>query len=75
MLAPGDNVAGYRIDGVLGRGGMGVVYTATQLSLEPAVALKFLADVLGEDPDFRERFRREGLIQAASGPSAHRAGL
>ncbi|MBE2319395.1 serine/threonine protein kinase [Solirubrobacter sp. CPCC 204708] len=65
MLAPGDIVAGYRIDGVLGRGGMGVVYTATQLSLNRTVALKFLADVLTSDQDFRERFRREGLIQAA----------
>lgn len=65
MLAPGDSVAGYRIDGVLGRGGMGIVYTATQLSLNRTVALKFLADVLGSDADFRERFRREGLIQAA----------
>ena len=44
---------------------MGVVYTATQLSLNRTVALKFLADILGDDPDFRERFRREGLIQAA----------
>ncbi|MDA0182217.1 protein kinase [Solirubrobacter phytolaccae] len=65
MLAPGDAVAGYRIDSVLGRGGMGIVYTATQLSLNRTVALKFLADVLGSDADFRERFRREGLIQAA----------
>ena len=65
MLEKGTTVAGYRIDGVLGQGGMGVVYEATQLSLDRKVALKLLAAHLGEDPQFRERFRREALIQAA----------
>ncbi|MEX2197135.1 MAG: serine/threonine-protein kinase [Thermoleophilaceae bacterium] len=64
MLDKGTTVAGYRIDGVLGEGGMGVVYEATQLSLDRRVALKLLATHLGEDPQFRERFRREALIQA-----------
>jgi Protein kinase domain len=58
-------VAGYRIDGVLGRGGMGVVYRATQLSLNREVALKLLAPELGEDPGFRARFQREAKLQAA----------
>jgi hypothetical protein len=58
-------VAGYRIDGRLGEGGMGTVYRATQLSLERVVALKLLTAELSSDPAFRERFRREGLLQAA----------
>ena len=42
-----------------------MVYEATQLSLNRTVAMKLLATHLGEDPAFRERFRREGLLQAA----------
>ena len=44
---------------------MGVVYEATQLSLNRTVALKVLAPHLSDDPAFRARFRREGQIQAA----------
>src|SRR5688500_12620274 len=44
---------------------MGVVYRATQLSLNRTVALKILATELSQDGAFRERFRREGLLQAA----------
>jgi Protein kinase domain len=63
-LATGTVIAGYRIERTLGQGGMGVVYEATQLSLNRTVALKFLAAQFGADADFRERFRREGVIQA-----------
>jgi predicted Ser/Thr protein kinase len=65
LLSPGTIVSGYRVDGVLGEGGMGVVYRATQLSLNRTVALKILAVELSQDGAFRERFRREGLLQAA----------
>ena len=64
-MKPGDQVAGYRIESVLGQGGMGTVYEATQLSLKRTVALKLLSAHLGADEVFRQRFRREGHIQAA----------
>ncbi len=44
---------------------MGTVYRATQLSLNRSVALKVLSSDFGDDASFRERFRREGLLQAA----------
>ena len=65
MLGEGTIVSGYRVDGVLGEGGMGTVYQATQLSLNRVVALKLLAANLGDDPGFRARFEREGQVQAA----------
>ena len=65
MLENGTKVAGYEIEGVLGHGGMGVVYEARQLALGRKVALKILAGTLGMDPSFKERFRNEGRIQAA----------
>jgi serine/threonine protein kinase len=65
VLSVGTLVAGFRIEGVLGHGGMGVVYRATQLSLQREVALKLVcADRVGETR-FRQRFRREGILQAA----------
>jgi hypothetical protein len=64
-LANGTVLAGYRVDGVLGEGGMGTVYRATQLSLDRPIALKVLTAAFSTDEGFRERFRREGLLQAA----------
>jgi hypothetical protein len=64
FLAPGTIVGAYRIDATVGSGGMGTVYEATQLSLQRTVALKLLSAELSDDADFRERFRREGLLQA-----------
>lgn len=65
MLDQGTIIAGYRIDGVLGTGGMAVVYRATQLSLNRPAALKVITSEAGDEPSFRERFRREGQLQAA----------
>ncbi len=63
-LAVGDEVAGYRIDARLARGGMGVVYRATHLGLDRAVALKVIARELAGDASFRERFLRESRLAA-----------
>ncbi len=64
-LQNGTIIAGYRIDGSVGEGGMGTVYRATQLSLERVVAFKVVSAALSDDLSFRERFRREGQLQAA----------
>ena len=64
-LHEGDEFAGHRIQGVAGRGGMGVVYRALQLDLDRTVALKLIAPQLAEDPDFRERFVRESRAAAS----------
>ena len=61
----GDQIAGCRIDALAGRGGMGVVYRATQLSLGRPVAVKLIAPAHAADPRFRERFEREARLAAA----------
>ncbi|HEV7753844.1 MAG TPA: protein kinase [Baekduia sp.] len=65
ILPPGTLLGGYRVEDVIGIGGMAVVYRAEQLNLGRAVALKVLSAELSRDPIFRERFRREGKHVAA----------
>ncbi|HEX9967537.1 MAG TPA: protein kinase [Solirubrobacterales bacterium] len=60
----GSTLAGYRIDALIARGGMGVVYMATHLALERPVALKVIASHLAEQEGFRERFLRESRLAA-----------
>ncbi len=62
----GTEIAGFRIESVLARGGMGVVYIAEQSSPKRKVALKLLAPELASDPAFRQRFIHESDTAAST---------
>jgi serine/threonine-protein kinase len=65
QLASGTMLAGYRIERFLAQGGMGVVYLASQMSLDRPIALKLIAPERAGDEDFRERFLRESRLAAS----------
>jgi streptogramin lyase/predicted Ser/Thr protein kinase len=64
-FAPGDVFVDHRIEGLAGRGGMGVVYRATDIELERLVALKVITPALAEEEDFRRRFVAESKAAAS----------
>ena len=64
-IAPGDTIAGYEIEVLVGRGGMGEIYRARDSRLERRVAVKLLAERYSEDAEFRERLLRESRIAAS----------
>jgi predicted ATPase len=61
----GSELAGYRIEGLLGRGGMGFVYSAEHMLLGRKAAIKTLLPELAGDGDFKERFIRESRVVAS----------
>ncbi|TMK27401.1 MAG: serine/threonine protein kinase, partial [Actinobacteria bacterium] len=64
-LEIGTRVGGYRLEGQIGRGGMGLVYLAEHERLGRKAALKLLIPDLARDETFRERFVRESQLIAA----------
>jgi serine/threonine protein kinase len=63
-LGPGDDFAGFTIEAIAGRGGMGLVYRARQKRPDRLVALKVIAPELAADVAFRARFEGEASIAA-----------
>jgi hypothetical protein len=61
----GTEIAGYRIESLLGRGGMSVVYLAEDIRLKRKAALKLLTPDMAEDEGFRERFVSESELAAS----------
>src|SRR6266540_3927207 len=65
-LKAGDVLAGrFRVERLLGKGGMGEVYLAEDVHLERNVALKLLSPDLARDPQYLQRFRREARAASA----------
>ena len=64
-LAPGTSIGHYNVTSLLGEGGMGQVWQATDTQLNREVALKILPDAFASDPDRLARFQREAQILAS----------
>lgn len=64
MYRPAQQIPGFQVLSKLGQGAMAVVFKAKQLSLDRMVAIKVLPKRLSENPEFVERFYREGRAAA-----------
>ncbi len=66
----GDRLAHYDVTALIGEGGMGQVYQATDTTLNRQVALKILPEAFADDPDRLARFQREGSVNNSLRPAA-----
>lgn len=64
MIQPGQQIENYRIDGVIGQGGMGTIFSATDINLMRPVAVKVMHQELADDPTFQARFLQEARAAA-----------
>ena len=71
----GSVIAGHRIERLVGRGGMGVVYAAVDVALDRPVALKLIAPELAAEPGFRRRFMRRVEDRRLARPPQRRPDL
>ena len=64
-LTVGDRLGHYDVTALIGEGGMGQVYQATDTQLKRQVALKILPEHVASDPGLKQRFEREARTVAA----------
>ena len=67
MLSPGSRLGAYEVTALIGQGGMGEVYRATDVNLKRSVALKVLPSSLAGDADRLARFQHRAREYAVSG--------
>ena len=67
-----ERIGSYDVTALIGEGGMGQVYQATDTKLNRQVALKILPEAFGTDPDRIARFQREAQVLASLN-SEHRS--
>ncbi|MCS6790370.1 MAG: serine/threonine protein kinase [Bacteroidia bacterium] len=60
----GKTILNYRVEKLIGQGGMGEVYMGVHTEIERKVAIKVISPHLARDPKIQERFKREALIMA-----------
>ena len=64
-LTPGTRLGVYEVSALIGEGGMGQVYQATDTKLHRDLALKILPQAFAQDPDRLARFQREAQVLAS----------